>query len=55
MEINDIIKANQALQKKLEHFKEQLKSKKAQTENLQQRFKVLSDCGSVLGILVGMM
>lgn len=48
-------KANQDLQKKLQHYKELLKSKKAETDNLQQRFKVLTGCGFVLAILGGAM
>lgn len=40
-------KVNQDLQKKLDHYKNLLKSKQAETDNLQQRFKVLTSCGSV--------
>ncbi|MCI4378099.1 hypothetical protein PGIGA_G00211950 [Pangasianodon gigas] len=40
VEINNITKANQDLQKKLQHYKEQLKSKKSEMDNLQQRFKI---------------
>uniref|UniRef100_W5U784 N-myc-interactor n=1 Tax=Ictalurus punctatus TaxID=7998 RepID=W5U784_ICTPU len=40
VEINNMKKANQDLQKKLQHYKELLKSKKAETDNLQQRFKI---------------
>lgn len=46
-EIQNITNVNQDLQKKLGRCKELLKSKKAETENLQQKFKVLTDCGFV--------
>ncbi|GAA6111313.1 N-myc-interactor isoform X1 [Tachysurus ichikawai] len=39
--INTMTKANQDLQKKLQQCKEQLKTKNAETDNLQKRFKVL--------------
>lgn len=46
-EIQKITNVNQDLQKKLGRCKELLKSKKAATETLQQKFKVLTDCGFV--------
>ncbi|XP_060731722.1 N-myc-interactor isoform X2 [Tachysurus vachellii] len=41
--INSMANANQDLQKKLQQCKEQLKTKKAETDNLQRRFKIKAE------------
>ncbi|KAK3568275.1 hypothetical protein QTP86_002771 [Hemibagrus guttatus] len=42
-EISTMTKANQELQKKLQQHKEELKTKKTETDNLQQRFKIKAE------------